>query len=687
MPVNNETLNKNLYDALRALGHDPISLNSKGDPTSDVEKADVFRFSVKSDGEKVSGWVTIEGPELVLYTDDKFNKMEGFEQFTEYMKTWSQRKLLGFNITNKDHLRYDMQKRTNMKNKENLGEGYYPINKKSSFNDSVPEVKILIQHSRALEEGEQRYRNVDKIYLENANNERFLLPTKKPGIAKVYARHIAEGGLPYDDKWRHIHSLVEDYTKMAGFVRATRNGTFVEQAVKLVNEGLKHYNDLRMTLKGLTSHRGYNKYFESYTPVLNEETTETTNLNELFVQENLDPRIENVLPILSRLNKNITEVAQVSELASWADEVINETLLGEETKEKVTQEGIMDKLQGVAKTARKWGLLPQKSKPTQKPLSSDQQAELQRQSEAEKNKARTSAQETEYANKAQKLKQDYDNASRRAIRPEKETLRQYDGQGRQEYTTRGTGNMETDYQDRNLLSVYERMYDFVNEILEIKKQNKYFKEPPYFTEFIRLLNDNQGRKMGNILKKGLGDKPYWDHSRQPTNEEYKYDEVKPAKYEVVDQSNRRVGTWDGVKFRPYDKSKYKGQSSMDMIPAGCKVDKASGPVTDSGIGLGKMGLEEYAKPEKKDPSKMGPPPTPKPEKKNPSKMSPPPTPKPKKKDPKDAMFKEGLSKQQKRVGQLGPTEKVKKNSGARGKLVGANESVELARLKNLSGIK
>ena len=653
MPVNNDTLNKHLYDALRAMGYDPISLNSKGDPTSDVEKADVFRFSVKSNGEKVNGWATIEGPELVLYTDDKFNDMDGFESFTEYMKTWSQRKLLGFNITNKDHLRYDMQKRTNMKNKEKLGEGYYPINKKSSYNDSIPEVKILIQHSRMLDEDEQRYRSVDKIYLENSNNERFLLPTKKPGIAKVYARHIAEGGLPYDDKWRHIHSLVEEYTKMAGFVRATRNGTFVEQALKLVNEGLKHYNDLRMTLKGLVSHRGYNKYFESYTPVLNEETNDATGINELFVQENLDPRIESVLPILSRLNKNLVEVAEVKELETWADSLINETLLGEETKEKVTQEGIMDKLQGAAKTARRWGLLPQKSKPKQQPLSPDQQTELQRQADFEKNKAKTSAQETEYANKAQKLKQDYDNVNRRAIRPEKETLRQYDVRGRQEYTTRGTGNMETDYQDPNLRSVYERMYDFVNEILEIKKQNKYFKEPPYFTEFMSLLNDNKGRKMGNILKKGLGDKPYWDSSRQPTNEEYKYDERKPEKYEVTDKSGHRVGTWDGVKFRPYDKSKFKGQSSMEMIPAGCKVDKESGPVSDSGIGLGKLGLEEANKPKSKKSKKV----------------------------------KEGISAKQKRVGQLGPTEKVKKNSGARGKLVGASESVDLARLKNLSGIK
>jgi len=108
---------------------------------------------------------------------------------------------------------------------------------------------------------------------------------------------------------------------MAGFVRATRNGQFNESALRLVNEGITHYNNLRMTLQGMTSHRGYNKYFESYSPVLNEESDDNSNLNELFVQETLDPRIESVLPILNRLSKNINEMNEVKELGEWAESI------------------------------------------------------------------------------------------------------------------------------------------------------------------------------------------------------------------------------------------------------------------------------------------------------------------------------------------------------------------------------
>jgi hypothetical protein len=260
--------------------------------------------------------------ELVLWTDNNFINMSKYENFNKFWKTWAQKQTLRWNVTNRDRLVGDMKKRTVMKKKEDqLNEGYYALGKQRSYSDSVPTVKLIIQHTRQLEEGEQRFRNIDKIFVENSNGERFLLPTNRPGLARVFARHIAEGGTPYDDKGRHITNLVEDYTKMAGFVRATRNGQFNESALKLVNEGLMHYNNLRMTLQGMASHRGYNKYFESYTPVLNEESEDDTSLNELFVQETLDPRIESVMPILKRLSKNITEMSVVKELEEWAESI------------------------------------------------------------------------------------------------------------------------------------------------------------------------------------------------------------------------------------------------------------------------------------------------------------------------------------------------------------------------------
>lgn len=321
MPVNTETLNSQLYDTLRSRNYDPVPLDAKGDPTDEVETSDVIRFTMSDGEQNVQAWATIEGNNLVLYVNDLITKSPEWEPFHTFMKSWAQRKTLKFDIVNKNRLVGDMKKRMVMKNKEKVLEGYHPMGKKASYNDSVPEVKIILQHTRQIEEGEQRFRNIAKIFVENINGERFLLPTNRPGLARVYARHIAEGGTPYDDKGKHIGSLVEEYTKMAGFVRATRNGQFNESALALVNEGLKHYNDLRMTLQGLSSHRGYNKYFESYTPMLNEESEDDTSLNELFVEETLDPRIESVMPILKRLSKNINEMSAVKELDEWAQSI------------------------------------------------------------------------------------------------------------------------------------------------------------------------------------------------------------------------------------------------------------------------------------------------------------------------------------------------------------------------------
>jgi hypothetical protein len=208
------------------------------------------------------------------------------------------------------------------------------MGKKASYNDAVPNVKIVLQHNRALEEGEQRYRNVAKIYLENVDGERFLAPTNRPGIARVYARHIAEGGVPNDDRWNHIKSICEDYNKMAGFVRATRNGQFNESATQMVQEGVNHYNNLRETLHKMTGHRGYQAYFESWTPSLMENEGDDS-INELFVQETMDPRIESAMPILSRLKKPVTEMEEVDTLAEWADSIISEKLDLDEPKSNV----------------------------------------------------------------------------------------------------------------------------------------------------------------------------------------------------------------------------------------------------------------------------------------------------------------------------------------------------------------
>ena len=80
----------------------------------------------------------------------------------------------------------------------------------------------------------------------------------------------------------------------------------------------------------MTGKRGYNSYFESWTPPLMEDGTEENNLNELFVQETLDPRIESVMPILNRIHKKVSESIvdkEMNKLAEWADSLVEEESL------------------------------------------------------------------------------------------------------------------------------------------------------------------------------------------------------------------------------------------------------------------------------------------------------------------------------------------------------------------------
>ena len=346
MPINTETLNRQLYKRLSK--YKPKPLDAEGNVTPVEDEADVFKFIFTKDGEEYGTvFATIDDNHAltIYYSDDVTESPAGSTPDIGYddswtgllkqLKSWAMHNQLSWKLKDRSHLEGDMARRNHMNKKDKISEGYHAMGKSRSYSDNIPSVKIVIEHSRQIEEGEQRYRNINKIFLENQMGERFLLDTKKPGIARVYARHIAEGGKVNDERWSHIQGLCEEYQKMAGFVRATRNGQFNESAQKLVNEAINHYQGLRESLSKMTGKRGYEAYFESWTPTLMEDEVEETNLNELFVQETLDPRIESVMPILSKLQKNLGEMKEVNALAEWADSLIEGGDGGEASEEPV----------------------------------------------------------------------------------------------------------------------------------------------------------------------------------------------------------------------------------------------------------------------------------------------------------------------------------------------------------------
>jgi hypothetical protein len=331
MSKKQEPLRVDLRNLLSRGGRVVNNLNSDGKIVPVPDEAELFQFDFIKDGENYGKvYVTIDGlHQLVVYFDDKVARSpkngstdsESWEQLVRTLKRFATQRQLSFQLSDQDNLENDMAKREYTKKQEKVYEGYHPMGKKASYNDSVPTTKMIIKHKRNMEEGEQRFRQIESIFIENSRGERFMLETTKPGIARVYARHIAEGGKVNDERWNHINGLCEEYNKMAGFVRATRNGQFNESAQRLVTEGVAHYQKLRECLGKMAGKKGYNNYFESWTPSLMEDE-EQVDLSEMFMSSSLDPRIESVMPILSKLSKNLGEARDMEEtiaLEAWAD--------------------------------------------------------------------------------------------------------------------------------------------------------------------------------------------------------------------------------------------------------------------------------------------------------------------------------------------------------------------------------
>lgn len=332
MANNTETVNLQLFKLLKSKGLNPVPLNSQGKKIPVPGEAEVFQFTVPNnsineendDKDNITVSVAIDDTNTlkVYYDDNETDKSSEWYSILRHLKNFGNRRQLDFDPVDEDELVYDMAKRT-----KQVNEGYHAINKKTSYNDAIPNVKIIVHHNRTMEEGMARFRNIEKIYLENVDGERILCPTKKPGIAKVYANILAEGDKPYGERWNHVNNLVEEYRKIAGFVNATKKGVFNEGAQKLVEAARNHYQSLRETLRKLTTHRGYNKYFENWSPVLNEINDESESFAEMFRSNSLDKRIEAALPVLSRIGSQILESEQnpiVDELKEWADSIENE---------------------------------------------------------------------------------------------------------------------------------------------------------------------------------------------------------------------------------------------------------------------------------------------------------------------------------------------------------------------------
>jgi hypothetical protein len=334
-----------LYDTLVTRDLDPKSLDSMGKPTVNPGEADLFSFNFKTEN-KDYGTVVIlvngDNDLEVYYGDNLGRGMEredrsNWYDFLAVIRNIAKRNLLTFSLNNMNRLKYSM------KSMANLAEGlvmeaWKGQGKTKSYSNQPGNARVVIQHSRAIGEGEQRFRNIESLFVENAQGERFRMPFRSIAGAKAMARHVSEGGTPYDSFGQHISDTINEINTLSKFIRASRSNAFAqnESALGIVEDAVKHYADIKRKAKKMISRRGYKEIFAAYDPMAITELDETVNkVREVFVNSSLDTRIEEALPILAKIQEENMKEADIFE--QWADRITEGTWALPDSQEQMAK--------------------------------------------------------------------------------------------------------------------------------------------------------------------------------------------------------------------------------------------------------------------------------------------------------------------------------------------------------------
>lgn len=188
--------------------------------------------------------------------------------------------------------------------------------------------KILIRHADKVNDEVRgsRARKIQEIFLETERGERFLLPHTNLHGAYAMAENLNDGGTIYDERAKHIDSLVAEMAAMKHFVRSTKHRQFEDsETADMTRSAVHHYDQQKRTLRRMRGARGYRSYFETWIPdVETDDQVDVDALRERFVKKIYDDRFTEALPIVFKAYKKYKSEAAVQlgdELSEWADEV------------------------------------------------------------------------------------------------------------------------------------------------------------------------------------------------------------------------------------------------------------------------------------------------------------------------------------------------------------------------------
>jgi len=178
---------------------------------------------------------------------------------------------------------------------------------KSSY-ENLDKTRLIIRHAQAVDENVpgSRSRQINSLYIENEQGERFKYPMKHLAGARAMARHVANSGVPHDDFGKHIIKMSEQIAQLNSFSRyATNKDQLNNSAGEIIEKSKLKLENMRTYVKNLSKQAHYMKAKESFQPTTIAELDDATrnSLREKFTLKHLDDKVESALPLIHSIMK------------------------------------------------------------------------------------------------------------------------------------------------------------------------------------------------------------------------------------------------------------------------------------------------------------------------------------------------------------------------------------------------
>ena len=316
MAQNINKIAENLFDKIRSRFEDVSLGDEDAKATTSPEQARFFNFNYTSQDGEEFGNVTvsiIDGTSIKVYfstnISDKLNPQQQKEwyDFLHSMRKFARRNLLSFdtrdisrsNLNIKDIEQVSKADTTVDAKDVKVTESRLYGTPKTSF-ENVGTARIRIIHTESVnpEIRGSRARHINAIYVENAQGERFKLEHNKLSGARAMARHISEGGNPYDSIGSHINTIIKEMNELGVFVRSMRRRTFEDAvASDMMEAAVSYYNGMHRQLNYLKGPRAYRTFVENFEPQAQQlDEVDVNDIKERFVRRIFDDRMMPALP-------------------------------------------------------------------------------------------------------------------------------------------------------------------------------------------------------------------------------------------------------------------------------------------------------------------------------------------------------------------------------------------------------